>query len=132
MKFLLTLQQAKPDMKWEYNFFAPYHGCSICDGVAAQAKGTLNVTMRDEQIAIRTPDKAVTTIEKLNNHKASLVQPALNDFSTNTLKGIKQFFKFQADSGKNVIYAFKDSSQQEYDKQFQPHEVLELTDIMLQ
>jgi hypothetical protein len=57
MKFLLTLQQSKPDVMWEYNFFAPYHGCSICDGVAAQAKGILNVTMRDEQTAIKTPDK---------------------------------------------------------------------------
>ncbi len=105
---------------------------SICDGVAAQVKGTLNVTVRDEQTVIKTPDKAVTIIEKLNNHKTSLVQPALNDFSTNTLKEIKQFFKFQANSGKNMIYAFKDSLQQKYDKQFQPHEVLELTDIMLQ
>jgi hypothetical protein len=111
MKFLLAIQQKKLNIQWEYNFFAPYHGCSICDGVAAQAKGALNVSMRDQQKAIHESTEAVKTIGQLKNHQAVVVKPANNDFTTPTLKGIKQFFKFQADRQKNIIYAFKNSSQ---------------------
>jgi hypothetical protein len=130
MKFLLALQQEKPEVDWEYNFFSPYHGCSVCDGVAAHAKRALNIKMRDEQTPIRTPEDAVTTIQQVGNHKASLVKLAENDFSTTTLKGIKKFFKFTAHKGKNYIYAFNDSSQVEYEKRFQPHEIVQLSEVM--
>ncbi len=96
IKFLLALQQGQPNLEWTYNFFAPYHGCSICDGVAAQAKGILNRTMRDQHTAIRTSPEAVTVIGTLANHEASLAQIPSNDFSSATLKGIKQYFKFKA------------------------------------
>ena len=85
--------------------------------------------MRNNQIAIRESEEAVETIGQLKHHQASVVKPANNDFTTPTLKGIKQFFKFKADKQKNIIYAFKDSSQKVHSKRFQPHDILEMDSI---
>ena len=27
--FILSLQQAQPEINWSYNFFPSYHGCSV-------------------------------------------------------------------------------------------------------
>ena len=62
MKLLLTIQHVTPSVDWWYNFFGAYHGCSVCDGVAAQAKASLINSMRDNQMAIRTSNQAIETI----------------------------------------------------------------------
>jgi hypothetical protein len=129
MKFFLAIQQAFPEKQWIYSFFAPYHGCSICDGVAAHAKGILNRTSRDENLPIRTADLALKTIQKLENHSPSSVQLASNDFSTPTLHGIKKYFKFTFDSESNWICAYLDNSETEYSKQYHPQQLIDFLDI---
>ena len=74
MKFFLAIAQTYPGKQWNYSFFAPYHGCSICDGIAVHAKGILNRTSRDENLPIRTTDLAIKTIDKLENHFSASVQ----------------------------------------------------------
>lgn len=130
MRFLLSIQKAQPSVDWDYNFFPPYHGCSICDGVAAQAKGILNRTSRDDHIAVRTSNQAVAIVQQLTNHSATTVQIPENDFSANTLKGIKSFFRFTAHKHKDILYAYGDSVQKEYEKRFSPRELIELSDLM--
>jgi len=103
MKFFLAIQQNFPHVKWIYKFFASYHGCSVCDGVAAQAKGILNRTMRDTQMAIRKVPEAIKTVGKLGGHITSTVEISSNNFSTQTLQGIKSFHKFEADTQNNYI-----------------------------
>jgi transposase len=129
-KFLLALQHGFPEIEWIYNFFVSYHGCSICDGVAAHAKGKLNRTMRDSQTAIRTIPEAVETIGDLENHVASTVTLTSNDFSTRTLHGIKSFHKFTADKEKKVINAFETSQKIIPLKQFCPQDFIALEDMM--
>jgi hypothetical protein len=38
IRFILSLQQAQPEIDWNYNFFPPYHRCSVCDEVASHIK----------------------------------------------------------------------------------------------
>jgi hypothetical protein len=91
IKFLLSLQHKEDKIDWEYNFFPAYHGWNICDGVASQAKMKVNRTMRDEQIAIRSSEEIISTINTLNHHEATRARPSSADFSTTTLKGLKKF-----------------------------------------
>ena len=130
MKFFMAIQQATPEVKWVYNFFASYHGCSICDGVAAQAKGAINRTMRDIQLAIRTTPEAIKVVGKLGNHVASTVAIVSNDFSTPTLQGIKSFHKFEADAHKNFLYAYRTSEDSKWEKRYCPQDVLNLLDLL--
>ncbi len=129
MKFFLAIQQAFPRKCWIYSFFAPYHGCSICDGVAAHAKGILNRTSRDENLPIRTADMALATIQKLTHHSPSSVHLASNDFSTSTLHGIKQYYKFIFSKDNNKIYAYLDNSQKEHNQEYCPQKLIEFLDV---
>ena len=130
MKFFLAIQQSIPTVKWIYNFFASYHGCSVCDGVAAQAKGTINRTMRDTQIAIREVPKAIEIIAKLGGHVASTVVIPSNDFSSQTFHGIKSYHKFEVNTTKNYIYAFTTSEDSKYSKRFHPQEIEDLLGLL--
>ena len=130
MKFFMAIQQATPEVKWIYNFFASYHGCSICDGVAAQAKGNINRTMRDIQLAIRTTPEAIKVVGKPGNHVASTVAIVSNHFSTPTLQGIKSFHKFEADTHKNFLYAYRTSEDSKWEKRYCPQDVLNLLDLL--
>ncbi len=56
IRFLLSLQQAQSEIDWSYNFSPSYHGCSVCDGAASHIKQKLNVSMRDDQVAVKTPE----------------------------------------------------------------------------
>lgn len=116
MKFLQSVQQKYSDKIWIYNFFAPYHGCSICDGVAAQAKGILNRRSRDENIPIRKSEMVIETVQKLENHNTSSVNVIEEDFSTPTLTGIKSYFKFTFDIQKKQILAFLNSEKEQISK----------------
>ena len=129
MKFLLVIQQEEPNIKWIYNFFASYHGCSICDGVAAQAKETLSRTMRDTQKAIRKVPEAIEIVGKLRNHVASTVAITSNNLSTPTLHGIKSFHKFEADKHKNYIFAYRASEDSKWAKRYQPQNIDNLSDL---
>ena len=129
MKFLLAIQQEEPNIKWIYNFFASYHGCSICDGVAAQAKETLSRTMRNTQKAIRTVPEAIEIVGKLCNHVASTVAITSNNLSTPTLHGIKSFHKFEADKHKNYIFAYRTSEDSKWAKRYQPQNIDNLSDL---
>ena len=111
-------QQEYPDQIWIYNFFAPYHGCSICDGVAAQAKGILNRKSRDENVPIKTSEMVIETVQKLGNHNTSSVSIISKDFSTPTMTGIKSYFKFTFDVKKNQILAYSNSEVQEISKYY--------------
>ena len=33
MRLLQAIQELKPDIQWEYNFFPAYHGCNVCDAL---------------------------------------------------------------------------------------------------
>ena len=48
--------------------------------------------MRDEHIPIRTPEQAIETINKLNNHSASPTKLIKEDLSSNTMRGITKYF----------------------------------------
>ena len=80
MKFLQTIQQEYPDQIWIYKFFAPYHGCSICDGVTAQTKEILNRKSRNENISIKTSEMVIETVQKLGNYNTSTVSVISKDF----------------------------------------------------
>ena len=70
MKFLATLQHYYKEIDWTYNFFPPYHGCSVCDGAAAHAKKKVTTSMMDTGIAIRTSEQVAT---KVGNPKIMLL-----------------------------------------------------------
>jgi len=129
--FILSLQQAQPEINWSYNFFPSYHGCSVCDGAASHIKQAINRTMRDDQIAIRSSEQIVSVISGLQNHEATLAISTSTNISANTLKGIKKYHKFTTDREKNVIYAYIDSSQTEYDHRYKPRDVIPFEDIVI-
>ena len=110
-------------------FFAPYHGYSICDGVAAHAKGILNRTSRDEHIPIRTTELAISTIQKLNNHFPSSVDIPSNDFSTPTMHGIKKHYRFTFSKDKNKIYAYLNNDEEKINKEYHPQKLISLLNI---
>ena len=87
--------------------------------------------MMNTKTAIRTSEQIVSTVSALTNHVASQVTRVTSDLSSNTLKGIKQYFKFTAHKQKNWIYAYSDSVQTEYEHRYLPREVVGLTDIEL-
>ena len=129
MKLLLTIQHVTPSVDWWYNFFGAYHGCSVCDGVAAQAKASLINSMRDNQMAIRTSNQAIETIGGLKNHSANNIQIPSTDFSTNTFHGITQYFKFKPHKTRNILYAYKTSEDETPIKRYLPHEIVDFEDI---
>jgi cell division protein FtsB len=132
IRFILSLQQARPDINWIYNFFPSYHGCSICDGVASQAKQAIKRSMGNEQIAIRTAEQVVSVIDNLNNHQATMATVTSTNLSANTLHGIKKYHKFTTSKEKNVIYAYSDSTQTEYAHKYMLRDVVSLDDILVQ
>jgi hypothetical protein len=129
IKFLLSLQQSKSEIIWEYNFFPSYHGCSVCDGAASHFKQLLNRTMRDDHVAIRSPEQVVTAGAHLNHHEVTMAAVASTNLSSVTLKGIKKYHKFTTSKEKNIIYAYSDSKQVEYDHRYLPRDVVQLDDI---
>jgi len=131
IRFLLSLQTAIPETIWTYNFFPSYHGCSVCDGVASHIKQQLNRTMRDERVAIRTPEQVVACGNQLQHHEVTLATVTPTDLSASTLKGIKRYHKFQTSTTTNTIYAYTNSVQEDYDHRFIPRDVVALEDILI-
>jgi hypothetical protein len=129
MRFILSLQQAWPEVNWSYNFFPSFHGCSVCDGAASHLKQAINRTMRDEQIAIRNSQQIISVGSQLKNHELSLVTLTTTDLRANTLKGIKKYHKFTTNKEKDIIYAYSDSQQLEYDHKYLPRNILQLDDM---
>ena len=119
-------------MDWSYNFFPAYHGCSVCDGAASHVKQAINRSMRDNQIAIQTADQVVSVISTLQNHEATMATITSTNLSANTLHGIKKYHKFTTNREKNVIYAYSDSTQTEYDHKYMPRDVVTLDDICVE
>ena len=97
-----------PTYQMNLQKFASYHGCSVCDGVAAQAKGILNRTMRDTQMTIRKVPEAIQTVGKLGGHVTSTIEISSNNFSTQTLQGIKSFHNLKLTQN-NYICAYNTS-----------------------
>ena len=118
MKFLATLQHYYKNIDWTYNFFPPYHGCSVCDGAAAQAKKKVTTSMMDTGIAIRTSEQVVAQVGKLKNHVVSKAVMAKGSFATPTLTGIRKYFKFTAHKSNDWIYAFSDSIQTVHENRY--------------
>jgi hypothetical protein len=54
------------------NFFASYHGHSICDAAAAHAKNKITMYMRDEKKPIKTPEEIINHIKEIKNVKAQI------------------------------------------------------------
>lgn len=131
IRFLLSLQQARPDIEWSYNFFPSYHGCSVCDAAASHIKQQVNRSMRDEQIPIRTPQQVIEVGSQLQHHEVTAATVTETGLQANTLKGIKQYHKFVASAEKNVIYAYGDSVQPDYDHRYFPRNVVSLDDIIV-
>jgi hypothetical protein len=131
IKFLLSLQQARPHQAWSYNFFPSYHGCSVCDAAASHIKQKVNQEQRDKQKAIRTPQQVVEVGNQLNNHEVSMAAITTIKLKSNTLHGIKQFHKFTTSREKNVIFAFSDSTQSEYTRKYYPRDVIPLDDYLV-
>lgn len=131
IRFLLSLQQARPAQDWSYNFFPSYHGCSVCDGVASHIKQAVNREMCNEHIAIRCPEQVVTVGQRLKNHEISLATTTPTKLDANTLKGIKQYHKFTTSKTHSVIFAYGDSTQSEYDHRYHPRGVVPFDDIMV-
>ncbi len=132
IRFILSLQQAQPDIGWIYNFFPSYHGCSVCDGVASHAKQAIKRSMGNEQIAIKTAEQVVSVIDTLNNHEATMATITHTNLSASTLHGIKKYHKFTTSREKDVIYAYSDSTQTEYDHKYMPRDVVSFDDILVQ
>ena len=67
MRFVVTLQRARTDINWSYNFFPAYHGCSVCDAAASHAKKTIITSQTDISIAIRSSQEVIPKIVSLKN-----------------------------------------------------------------
>ena len=132
IRFILSLQQAQPDIDWSYNFFPSYHGCSVCDGAASHAKQAINRSMRDNQVAIRTSEQVVSVISGIQNHEATLATSTVTNLSANTLHGIKKYHKFTTSKERDVIYAYSDSVQPVYDQKYFPRDVVPFENILLE
>jgi len=132
IRFLLSLQHARPNQSWSYNFFPSYHGCSVCDAAASHIKQKVNQEQRNSQIAIRNPEGVVAVGNQLNKHEVTLASITTTKLEANTLKGIKRYHKFTTSKEKNIIYAYIDSTQSEYTKKFHPRDIVPLDDIIIE
>jgi hypothetical protein len=84
------------------------------------AKASIVNSMRDNNMAIRTPNESISTINKLKNHNAEKVKIPSNNFSTNTFHGITQFHMFRFHPTKKIIFAYINSSDKKHSKKFLP------------
>ena len=65
MRFVVTLQKARTDINWSYNFFSAYHECSVCDAAASHTKKAVITSQMDTSIAIKSPEEVITKIAAL-------------------------------------------------------------------
>ena len=104
---------------------------AVCDGAVSHIKQSLNRSMRDNQIAVRTPEQVVKIESQLTHHEVTLTSITSTDLSTTTLHGIKQYYKFTTDKKKNIIYVYSNSQKSEYVHRYLPRDVLQLEDIII-
>jgi hypothetical protein len=113
LKLFQSFQRDFPDILWEYHFFPPYHGCNVCDAVAAHAKKKLNEDSRNFHEPINSSSKVVEKIGKLINHEATFALLPKEPISSITFTNITKYFKFTAPTDENVIYAYDNSYSEE-------------------
>jgi hypothetical protein len=77
----------------------------------------------------RSLEQVVTAGAHLNHHEVTMAAVASTNLSSVTLKGIKKYHKFTTSKEKNIIYAYSDSKQVEYDHRYLPRDVVQLDDI---
>ena len=87
--------------------------------------------MRDDQIAVRTPEQVVQIGSQLKHHEVTLASITSTNLTTTTLHGIKQYYKFTTSKEKNIIYAYPNSKQSKYVHRYLPRDVLQLEDIII-
>ena len=87
--------------------------------------------MRDDQIAVRTPEQVVQIGSQLKHHEVTLASITSTNLTTTTLHGIKQYYKFTTSKEKNIIYAYSNSKQSKYVHRYLPRDVLQLEDIII-
>jgi hypothetical protein len=73
----------------------------------------------------------VTEVGKFKNHVITPIIIAKGNFSSTTLIEIRKYFKFTAHKENDWIYTFADSTQMVHKKQYQPKNILEMSDIKL-
>lgn len=79
----------------EYNFFESNHGHSICDAVASQAKKTLNITQRDEDILINCSEQIVSVLKNIKNHNSGLAETTEHEEKFETYHSIRSCHQFK-------------------------------------
>jgi hypothetical protein len=80
--------------------------------------------MRDKQIAIRSIEKVIDTINTLSNTAASSAKIIQIDLSASTLTGIKKYHRFEANQKRNIVYAYFDSTRTKQDKTYHPRDIV--------
>jgi hypothetical protein len=130
MATLKAIQDEYDNIDWIYNFFESYHGCNICDAVGAQAKRAVNDFMRNNHKAIRNQQRVIDAINQLKNHRATSAR-LLKDmnFSVATLQTIKSYYCFMARPRNPNIYAFKDSTEENYDQKWKLPRIFNLKEM---
>jgi len=78
--YFLSHFQADIGIPFTYNFFASYHGSSVCDAVAAQAKEKIKEWMAENRDTIHSNTVLAEIIGKLTGHYP-IVLPALERYS---------------------------------------------------
>jgi hypothetical protein len=83
-------------IKVEYHFFASYHGHSVCDSLAAQAKSKADNWIAENNSSIKTAENLAAVINRVNGHSAfSVTGIARNTTETPPcLQAIRSYHKF--------------------------------------
>jgi hypothetical protein len=129
MRFFSSLQDKyRSKYEIEYNYFPSYHGSGICDAVGSQANRKVSQKMRDSSQAIRDIYSAIQAIGELNNHTARLAVLADNNFSCNTMNGIRSYHKFCFPK-QGQIKAYVSSNKETIDKNYLPRDMVLFDEI---
>ena len=88
MRLLQAIQELKPDIQWEYNFFPAYHGCNVCDAAASHAKKKINDNSRNYRQSIGNPKIILEKINQLTNHQATSISTSKQLILSKTFKNI--------------------------------------------
>jgi hypothetical protein len=77
----------------DYNFFPSNHGYSICDVMGSQAQRNINVTQRDEKVAIRTPSDLCKAIQRSTKVTAIIAPAPVDVKEVRSIPGIQTWHR---------------------------------------
>lgn len=113
-------------MKWKksiiYNFFESWHGYSVCDGAAANAKKKLKNEQRDNPShIIKRPEEFAEIIGKIAHAEGRVLEIQYHQeyYGLNTKKDIRSFHKYVFRSTSTCwIECYDDSTVEKFTKRF--------------